>query len=158
MGCGCKLFGPSVNASWRCIWAVFLNKTVTYVHILFSLISNYCFCDVLIVPYKIQCVLLSFRGNKQNAIHFGIKHRSAFSFKTVCLPDQFSVIFFCWVYVWDRELENCILVAVLIHNLISVCCYIAKLLPSSVLECDGIRLYWLKFYSHQIRLAIESPD
>lgn len=152
VGCRCKLLGPSVNASWGCVCVSSVSQRdhVIDVHALFSL--------VLIVPYKIQCMLLSFCGKRQNAIHFGIKHVSAFCFKTLCLPDQFSVIFFCWVSVWDRELENCILMAVLIHNLISVCCYIAKLLPSSVLECDGIRLYWLKFYSHQIRLAIESPD
>lgn len=91
------------------------------------------------MPCKIQCMLLS--CNEENAIHFGIKYISAFCFKPICLPDQFSVIFSCWVYAGNGELENCILVAVLIHNLISDCCYIAKLLPSSVLECDSIRLY-----------------
>lgn len=100
-------------------------------------------------------------GFEQNAVHFGIKHQPILCqiyFIYECLPDQFSVIFFCRIYVWDREPENYILVAVLIHNLISVCCSIAGLLGSSVVECAGIRLYWLKFYSHQIRLATESPE
>lgn len=143
------LFEQCFSIRW-CFWCACF--------VFLSLISNKCFCYDLIVPCKNQCMLLSFCGNEQNAIHFGIKRISPFCFKTVRQPDQFSVIFFCWVYVWEGELENCILVAVLIYNLLSVCCYIAKLLPSSVLECDGIRLYWLKFYSHQIRLAIESPD
>lgn len=33
VGCRCKLFGPSVNASWGCIWAVFLNRTMLLMYI-----------------------------------------------------------------------------------------------------------------------------
>lgn len=54
---------------------------------------------------------------EQNAVHFGIKHQPILfqiNFIYICLPDQHSVIFFCWIYVWDREPEKHIPVAVVI--------------------------------------------
>lgn len=90
---------------------------------------------------------------KQNAVHFIWKPQP------ICFQTHVSAWpVFSDVFLLDREPEIHILVAVLIHNLISVCCSISRLLRSSVVECAGIRLYWLKFYSHQIRLTTESPD
>lgn len=91
-GLQCKLFGPSVNASWGCsAWAVFLNKIML---LRYRFWFPWCQINVLILPYKSQCMLLSFHGAMQNAFNFGIKHISAFCFKTIFLPVQFPVIFF----------------------------------------------------------------
>lgn len=104
-----------------------------------------------------SCMLLSL-----NKMLFILEYNTCpFYFKLISII-YVSQISFQWYFsvgfMWDREPEKHIPVAVLIHNLISVCCSIARLLRSSVVECAGIRLYWLKFHRHQIWLGTESPD
>lgn len=146
--------GPS-SLQQRCVGSAPQQPCVTDGCVLLSLLSDEWFPKVLIVLHRI--LMCSCLWTERCSLWS--KTPSHFISNPCARPSSFSVMFSCWIHVWEREPENHILAAVLIHNLISVCCSIARLLGRRVSECAGIiSPPWLNFTGHQITLSAESPE